>query len=115
MEIEHALVTSSALPDQIRASENFVELDQDQLRDLVDYSRTIEPKSSKEKLMVLVVAHGTPEQEAAEKARLEEEEQRKAALEEEELKKEEQREQQERDQARRRARSKELLNGLYGR
>lgn len=115
MEVEHALITSSALPEQIKQSEYYVELDQDQLRDLVDYSRTIEPKSEKEKLLVLVVAHGTPEQEAEEKARQEELELEEAMKKEEAEKAEEEREREEREQARRRARSKELINGLYGR
>ena len=69
MEVEYGLVTSSALPDKIRDSENFLEVDASQWFDLVEYSKKLEPLKESEKVMVLCVAHGTPEQEARERER----------------------------------------------
>jgi hypothetical protein len=41
-----------------------MEVDKNQWYDLVDYAKNLEPTKESEKVMVLVVAHGTPEEEA---------------------------------------------------
>lgn len=122
MEVEYGLITSSAVPEQLRASKSFMEVDKNQWYDLVDYAKNLDPIKESEKVMVLVVAHGTPEEEAAEKQRLEKEAAEVARLKAEEQKsiqaqqsQQEQKEAEEREQARLRARSKEILNALYGR
>lgn len=122
MEVEYGLITSSAVPEKIRASSSFMEVDKDQWYDLVEYAKKLEPTKNSEKVMVLVVAHGTPEEEAAERERMEKEEaelarlkaaeQEKLAQEQEEKEKAEA---EQRENARLRARSKEILNALYGR
>ena len=122
MEVEYGLVTSSALPDKIRESDNFLEVDDDQWHDLVEYSKKLEPLKESEKVMVLVVAHGTPEQEAAERERELAEQEKLARLEAKEqeaaresLIQDEMKEKEGREKARLRARSREIMNALYGR
>ena len=122
MEVEYGLVTSSALPDKIRDSENFLEVDASQWFDLVEYSKKLEPLKESEKVMVLCVAHGTPEQEAREREREKAEEEKLARLEAKEqeeererLISEEMKEKENREKARLRARSREIMNALYGR
>ena len=122
MEVEYALVTSTALPDKVRQSDNFLEVDEKQWEDLVEYSKKLEAKSSEEKVMVLIVAQGTPEQQEEERKRLKEEEDRLALLEEKEAQAERERliqqelkEKEDREAARLRARSREIINALYGR
>jgi len=122
MEVEYGLITSSAVPERIRASSSFMEVDKEQWYDLVEYAKNLDPIKPSEKVMVLVVAHGTPEEEAAEKKRIEEEEAELARLKAEEArqkseseKQKELLEAQKREQARLRARSKEIFNALYGR
>ena len=39
MEVEYGLITSSAVPDRLRASDSFMEVDKDQWFDLVEYSK----------------------------------------------------------------------------
>jgi len=122
MEVEYGLITSSAVPEKLRASSSFMEVDKEQWYDLVEYAKNLDPIKPSEKVMVLVVAHGTPEEEAAEKKRIEEEEAELARLKAEEAKQKSEAEKQkefleaeQREQARLRARSKEILNALYGR
>jgi len=122
MEVEYGLITSSAVPERIRASSSFMEVDKEQWYDLVEYAKKLDPRKESEKVMVLVVAHGTPEEEAEEKKRIEEEEAELARLKAAEQKKlieeeqeKERAEAQAREEARLRARSKEILNALYGR
>ena len=122
MEVEYGLVTSSALPDKIRESDNFLEVDSSQWYDLVEYSQKLEPLKASEKVMVLVVAHGTPEQEAREKEKEKAEQEKIARLEQKELDeeretliKQEMQEKENREKARLRARSREIMNALYGR
>ena len=112
MEVEYGLITSSAVPDRIRASSSFMEVDKDQWYDLVEYAKKLDPRKESEKVMVLVVAHGTPEEEEAELARLKAAEQKKLTEQEQEK---ERAEAKAREDARLRARSKEILNALYGR
>lgn len=122
MEVEYGLITSSAVPDRLRASDSFMEVDKDQWFDLVEYSKQLKPLKESEKVMVLVVAHGTPEEEEAERKRLELEEKELARIQaerdklsEEEAARREKEEQEGRLKSRLRARSKEILNALYGR
>jgi uncharacterized protein YdaU (DUF1376 family) len=122
MEVEYGLITSSAVPEQLRASKSFMEVDKNQWYDLVDYAKSLDPTKESEKVMVLVVAHGTPEEEAAEQKRLEKEAAEVARLKAEEQKniqqkqsEQEKQESEQREQSRLRARSKEILNALYGR
>lgn len=122
MEVEYGLITSSAVPEKLRASSSFMEVDKEQWYDLVEYAKNLDPRKPSEKVMVLVVAHGTPEEEAAEKERIEREEAELARLKAEEARQKSEAEKQkealeaeQREQARLRARSKEILNALYGR
>ena len=122
MEVEYALVTSSALPQKVRESKFFMEVDEAQWGDLVKYSEQIEPQKDSEKVMVLLVAQGTPEQEEEER-RLEEQEKADQEAKEQELKLLKQKEeelnlikQEESEESKKlRAKSKEILNALYGR
>ena len=66
MEVEYALVTSTALPSKVRESDNFLEVDERQWKDLVEYSKKLEAENEDEKVMVLIVAQGTPEQQEEE-------------------------------------------------
>tara|TARA_B000000557_G_scaffold257453_1_gene250773 strand:- start:2388 stop:2756 length:369 start_codon:yes stop_codon:yes gene_type:complete len=122
MEVEYGLITSSAVPEKLRASDSFMEVDQEQWYDLVEYSKQLKPLKESEKVMVLVVAHGTPEEEEAERKRLELEEKELARIQaerdklaEDEARRREEEEQNQRLANRLRARSKEIMNALYGR
>ena len=122
MDLEYALVTSSSLPDKVKTSKNYLEVDKDQWYDLVEYSKKLKAHSEKEKVLVLIVAQGTPEQQEEERRQEEEEAKRIAALEKqseeaerEKLIQQELKEKEEREAARLRASSREILNALYGR
>lgn len=122
MEVEYALVTSTALPSKVRESDNFLEVDEKQWLDLVEYSKKLEAENSSEKVMVLIVAQGTPEQQEEERRKIEEEEKKLAKLEakeqeaeREKLIQQELQEKKQREDARLRARSREIMNALYGR
>ena len=122
MELEYALVTSSALPEKVRESSNFLEVEEKQWLDLVEYSKKLEAENEAEKVMVLIVAQGTPEQqeeerkaEEAEKARIAALEQKEQEAEREKLIQKEMQEKQARENARLRARSREIMNAIYGR
>ena len=69
MNLDYALVTDSSLPEQVRESVNFVSLDKDQWLDLVDYSEEIVSEDSEQKILFLICARGTPEQEEADARR----------------------------------------------
>ena len=122
MEVEYALVTSTALPSKVRESDNFLEVDERQWKDLVEYSKKLEAENEDEKVMVLIVAQGTPEQQEEEARKQRAEEDRIAALEakeqeaeREKLIQQELKEKENREKARLRARSREILNAIYGR
>ena len=122
MDVEYALVTSTALPEKVKESDNFLEVDERQWLDLVEYSKKLDAQSEDEKVMVLIVAHGTPEQQEEERRRQREEEERiasleaeQAATEKEKLIQQEMEEKQKREDARLRARSREIMNAIYGR
>ena len=122
MDVEYALVTSTALPEKVKESDNFLEVDERQWLDLVEYSKKLDAQNEDEKVMVLIVAHGTPEQQEEERRRQREEEERiasleaeQAATEKEKLIQQEMEEKQKREDARLRARSREIMNAIYGR
>tara|TARA_R100000008_G_scaffold45674_1_gene26824 strand:- start:1038 stop:1427 length:390 start_codon:yes stop_codon:yes gene_type:complete len=129
MSLEYALVTSSSLPEQVKASDHFVEVDKAQWLDLVDYSQDIVEQDSSQQILFLIVAKGTQaqekadaEREAARAARIKELEERENHLsrrEEEELASEKEKAAKRRsDQERKkalRAKSKSIYNALYNR
>jgi hypothetical protein len=115
MSLNYALVTSSSLPNQIRKSPHYVSVDKDQWLDLVDYSQDLVNHDPDQKVLFLIVAKGTEEQEAADAARTEEEE---AAEQEEEAAQKAAREKAAEDQEKKvklRSKSKSIFNALYGR
>ena len=65
MSLEYALVTSSSLPSKVKESDHYVEVDKAQWLDLVDYSQEIVNQDPDQKVLFLIVAKGTAEQEAA--------------------------------------------------
>ena len=62
MDLEYALITSSSLPGQVRESDYYTTLSKAQFLDLVDYSEVLVDQDSKQKVLLLMVAKGTPEQ-----------------------------------------------------
>lgn len=122
MEVEYGLVTSSALPAKIKQSESFLSVDKAQWDDLEQYAKQLEAENEDEKVMVLIVAQGTPEQQAAEAKRQAAEEAsikasrdaegraaaEKAAAEQKDL-------EDKKENEKLRRRSQEIFNALYGR
>ena len=108
MSLDYALVTSSSLPEKVKVSSNYVSVDREQWLDLVEYSQGLVDKDDSQKILFLIVAKGTAEQEnldnqtdaeeSAEQDRLNrlehEESERKSNL---------------------RSKSKSIFNALYGR
>jgi len=129
MSLGYALVTSSSLPDQVKASDHFVEVDKTQWLDLVDYSQDIVKQDPDQTILFLIVAKGTAaqeqadrEKEAARVARINELEARESALDQKELDElAEAKDEQERMQADSerkaalREKSKSIFNALYNR
>ena len=74
MSLEYALITSSSLPDEIRGSDYYVEVDKGQWLDLIEYSEGLVDSDPSQRVLFLIVAKGTPEQERAD----EQKKQRKA-------------------------------------
>lgn len=72
MNLDYALVTDSSLPEQVKESVNYVSLDKDQWLDLVDYTADIVNEDPDQKVLFLICARGTPEQEEADRLRKEE-------------------------------------------
>ena len=68
-EVEYALVTSSALPSEIQASEHYISLDKPQWLDLGDYSADLVNSDENQEILFLIVAKGTSEQQAEDDAR----------------------------------------------
>jgi hypothetical protein len=108
MSLEYALVTSSSLPEKVKGSSNYVSVDRDQWLDLVEYSQGLVDQDESQKILFLIVAKGTPEQEnrdsemsANEKAEIEL--QKNLAAQEAEHK------------SKLRSKSKSIFNALYGR
>lgn len=129
MSLEYALVTSSSLPEEVKASDHFVEVDKTQWLDLVDYSQDIVEQDETQEILFLIVAKGTEAQRqadlekertrAARIAELEAREDRLSRLEQEELADQKaaeklQRTHQEKS-AQLRQKSKSIFNALYKR
>jgi hypothetical protein len=115
MSLNYALVTSSSLPNEIRKSPHYVSVDKDQWLDLVDYSQDLVTHDPEQKVLFLIVAKGTEDQEAADAMRTEE---AAAAEEEEEAAEKAAREKAAEDQEKKvklRSKSKSIFNALYGR
>ena len=65
MSLEYALITSSSLPDEIKGSDYYVQVDKTQWLDLIDYSENLVNSDPTQKVLFLIVAKGTAEQEKA--------------------------------------------------
>lgn len=122
MNLDYALVTSASLPDQVKESVNYVSLDKAQWLDLVDYSEQLALDDPDQKILLLICARGTAEQEEADRRQQQELEAMEAStkeqLEEARRIKEEQEQKlsaQEAKRAELRKKSKSIFNSLYGR
>ena len=60
--LQYALVTSSALPQQIGESRFYQELDKTQWLDLIDYSEELVETDKDQEILFLIVAKGTSDQ-----------------------------------------------------
>ena len=80
MDLEYALVTSSSLPDQVQESDYYTTLSKAQFLDLVDYSEVLVGEDPAQKVLLLMVAKGTPEQESEDADRKKREEAELKAL-----------------------------------
>jgi hypothetical protein len=69
MSLEYALVTDSSLPNEVKGSDHYIAVDKKQWMDLVDYSENIVNQDSTQKILFLIVAKGTSEQEAEDERR----------------------------------------------
>ena len=63
--VEYALVTSSTLPSELQESEHYISLEKEQWVDLVDYSADLVKSDTNQEIVFLIVAKGTPEQQAS--------------------------------------------------
>jgi len=129
MSLEYALITDSSLPNAVKESEYYVSVDKKQWLDLIDYSEGIVDQDPTQKILFLIVAKGTPEQEAADEKRRREEELEKERLAQEKMNlekslSEQEKLAQEKKDAEARAReerealrkkSKSIFNALYNR
>ena len=68
-DLQYALVTSSALPNEIRDSEHYINIEKEQWLDLVDYSADLVGTDEDQEILFLIVAKGTAEQQAEDDAR----------------------------------------------
>ena len=68
-DLQYALVTSSALPNEILESEHYINLEKEQWLDLVDYSSEVVENDKNQEILFLIVAKGTEEQQEADDAR----------------------------------------------
>lgn len=115
MSLDYALVTSSSLPNKVRTSPHYVSVDKAQWLDLVDYSQDLVDKDPDQKILFLIVAKGTEDQqrEDEEKERLEalalDHENEKTAAEIQLAQEEKQ------NKIKLRSNSKSIFNALYGR
>tara|TARA_R110001592_G_scaffold130031_5_gene343060 strand:- start:13401 stop:13781 length:381 start_codon:yes stop_codon:yes gene_type:complete len=69
MSLEYALITDSSLPEEVKGSEHYISVDKKQWLDLIDYSEGLVESDSDQRVLFLIVAKGTPEQEAEDKER----------------------------------------------
>lgn len=72
--MEYALITDSSLPNEVKESDYYVAVDKKQWLDLVDYSEGLVDADPTQKILFLIVAKGTPEQEEADAERKRQEE-----------------------------------------
>ncbi len=115
MSLSYALVTSSSLPNEVRKSPHYVSVDKKQWLDLVDYSQDLVTHDPEQKVLFLIVAKGTEEQEAEDAIREQAAAAEAAAQEQNEKEQlDEQQEEQER-KVKLRSKSKSIFNALYGR
>ena len=68
MSLEYALVTDSSLPEEVQGSDHYVSVNKEQWLDLVDYSSDLVTQDPTQRILFLIVAKGTDEQEAADAA-----------------------------------------------
>ncbi len=61
-DLQYALVTSSALPNEIQESEHYISIDKEQWLDLVDYSTEVVKTDESQEILFLIVAKGTEDQ-----------------------------------------------------
>ena len=122
MNIDYALVTSSSLPTKVRESDNYVSLDKTQWLDLVEYSSDLATDDPNQKILFLICARGTSEQEEADRLREQKEQEEAQALSDAlaaqdsmEQDAEAQRKLDAERKAALRQRSKSIFNSLYGR
>lgn len=67
--LKYALVTSSALPNEIKESDHYIDLEKEQWLDLIDYSTEVAKTDENQEILFLIVAKGTPEQQSEDDAR----------------------------------------------
>jgi len=122
MSLNYALVTSSSLPEEVKNSSHYMEVDKAQWLDLVDYSNDLVEHNPDQKILFLIVAKGTPEQEEEDARRRANQKEKARDLEEqaEELAAEQERQRKaaaesQKAQAQLRSKSKSIFNALYGR
>ena len=68
-DLQYALVTSSALPNEIQESEHYIDIEKEQWLDLVDYSADLVAEDEDQEILFLIVAKGTKEQQAEDDGR----------------------------------------------
>jgi hypothetical protein len=129
MSLEYALITDGSLPNAVKESDYYVSVDKKQWLDLIDYSEDIVDQDPTQKILFLIVAKGTPEQEAEDAKRRQEENKEKQRLAQEKMNLEKSLSEQERlDQEKKaaealarqeredlRKKSKSIFNALYRR
>lgn len=124
--LEYALITDSSLPKEVSQSEYFISVDKKQWLDLVDYSEGLVKSDPSQEIMFLIVAKGTPEQEAEDAKRRKKEQEKldklykdKSAAEQALFEKEEAEKQRlrllEEERNELREKSKSIFNALYKR
>jgi len=111
LSLEYALITDSCLPEEVKKSEYFVAVDKKQWLDLIDYSEGLVDADPNQKVLFLIVAKGTPEQEeeAARKKAERQQEWEKLNAEKERLKREQE------EKTKLRKKSESIFNALYHR
>ena len=115
MSLSYALVTSSSLPNEVRKSPHYVSVDKKQWLDLVDYSQDLVTHDPEQKVLFLIVAKGTEEQEAEDTLRDQAEAAEIAAEEESEQARLSREKEEHEVQVKLRSKSKSIFNALYGR
>jgi hypothetical protein len=64
MSLEYALITDSSLPEEVKSSNHYISVDKKQWIDLIEYSEDLVDSDPDQRVLFLIVAKGTPEQEA---------------------------------------------------